>query len=347
MEIEKIDKNFLAKRNIPEIARICDVKNAPFEINGVFFADGHFVRMPEEDAKKVNEGVYGLYACTAGGRVRFSTDSEFIALIADLNSVFPMGHAPYVLSAGFDIYRDNEYFRTVQPPLDFSLGMYTSLLETDGKMHSYTVVMPCYGGVRSLSVGIGEGARLKSPEPFRDSAPVIYYGSSITQGGCASRPGLAYQELIARRLGKDYINLGFSGSARGEEYMAHYINGVIKETGADVFCYDYDHNAPVYEHLLNTHEPFFKIIRAENPDLPVIMVSKPNPIGEADKKRRDVIKATYENALASGDKNVYFIDGADLNVTGDATVDGCHPNDLGFYRMAEKIGDAIEKIGLR
>ncbi len=76
------------------------------------------------------------------------------------------------------------------------------------------------------------------------------------------------------------------------------------------------------------------------------MVSKPNPIGEADKKRRDVIKATYENTLASGDKNVYFIDGADLNVTGDATVDGCHPNDLGFYRMAEKIGDAIEKIGL-
>ena len=129
--------------------------------------------------------------------------------------------------------------------------------------------------------------------------------------------------------------------------MAHYINGVIKETGADIFCYDYDHNAPDKEHLLKTHEPFFKMIRAENPDIPVIMVSKPDPIGEEDEKRRDIIKATYENALASGDKNVYFIDGADLGVTGDATVDGCHPNDLGFYRMAEKIGDVIEKIGLR
>lgn len=347
MEIEKIDKNFLTERSIPENARVFDVRNDPFEINGVFFSGGHFVRMPEEDAKKVNPGVRELHACTAGGRVRFSTDSSFLAFIADMNSLFPASHTTFLINAGFDIYRDNEYFKTVHPPLDFSLGVYTALVPTDGKMHSYTVVMPCYGGVRSLMIGVGEGAQLKSPVPFRDSAPVIYYGSSITQGGCASRPGLTYQELISRRLGKDYINLGFSGSARGEEHMAHYINGVIKETGADIFCYDYDHNAPDKEHLLKTHEPFFKMIRAENPDIPVIMVSKPDPIGEEDEKRRDIIKATYENALASGDKNVYFIDGTDLGVTGDATVDGCHPNDLGFYRMAEKIGNVIEKIGLR
>lgn len=82
----------------------------------------------------MNPGVRELHACTAGGRVRFSTDSSFLAVIADLNSVCPMSHAPYVLSAGFDIYRDNEYFKTVQPPLDYSLGMYTALVPTDGKM---------------------------------------------------------------------------------------------------------------------------------------------------------------------------------------------------------------------
>lgn len=100
MEIEKIDKNFLTERSIPENARIFDVRNDPFEINGVFFSGGHFVRMPEEDAKKVNPGVRELHACTAGGRVRFSTDSSFLAVIADLNSVCPMSHAPYVLPPG-------------------------------------------------------------------------------------------------------------------------------------------------------------------------------------------------------------------------------------------------------
>ena len=212
MEIEKIDKNFLTERSIPENARIFDVRNDPFEINGVFFSGGHFVRMPEEDAKKVNPGVRELHACTAGGRVRFSTDSSFLAFIADMNSLFPASHTTFLLNAGFDIYRDNEYFKTVQPPLDYSLGMYTALVPTDGKMHSYTVVMPCYGGVRSLLIGVGDGAQLKSPVPFRDSAPVIYYGSRglcLAPGADLSgayitppRQGLYQSGLFGKREGR-------------------------------------------------------------------------------------------------------------------------------------------------
>ena len=119
MEIEKIDKNFLTERSIPENARVFDVRNDPFEINGVFFSGGHFVRMPEEDAKKVNPGVRELHACTAGGRVRVSTDSSVLAFIADMNLLFPASDTTFLINAGFDIYRDNEYFKTVQPPLDF------------------------------------------------------------------------------------------------------------------------------------------------------------------------------------------------------------------------------------
>lgn len=344
MEIEKLDKNFLAERGIPENAKLYDVNSAPFEINGVAFSGEHFERMPYADAEKVNEGVCELSACTAGGRVRFSTDSPYIALIADIYNAYNMSHATSLLSAGFDIYRDNEYFETVKPPFNLSEGVYSFCAETDGKMHSYTIVMPCYGGVKSLAVGLSEKALLSVPTPYKHKRPIIYYGSSITQGGCASRPGLTYQELIGRRFDKAYINLGFSGSARGEEYMARHINRVIKESGADMFCLDYDYNAPTCEHLLNTHEPFFKIIRRENPYMPIIILSKPTRLNDEGKKRRDIIKTTYENALASGDKNVYFIDGADFGVTGDATVDGVHPNDLGFYRMAEKIASVIEKI---
>lgn len=346
MEIEKLDKNFLTERGIPENAKLYDVNSAPFEINGVTFSGEHFERMPYADAEKVNEGVRELSACTAGGRARFSTDSPYIALIADLNKSYNMSHATSLLSAGFDIYRDNEYFETVKPPFNLSEGVYSFCTETDGKMHSYTIVMPCYGGVKSLAVGLSEKAGLSVPTPFKHKRPIIYYGSSITQGGCASRPGLTYQELISRRIDKDYINLGFSGSAKGETYMAQYINRVIEKTGADVFCLDYDYNAPSCEHLLNTHEPFFRLIRGENPNMPIIMLSKPTRLNAEGKMRRDIIKRTYENAIASGDKNVYFIDGADFGVTGDATVDGVHPNDLGFYRMAEKLGEIMAKIGL-
>ena len=114
-----------------------------------------------------------------------------------------------------------------------------------------------------------------------------------------------------------------------------------------VFVYDYDHNAPNIEHLENTHEKMFKAIRGKNPDLPIICVSKPDKTSDWE-KRREIIRKTVENAIAAGDKNVYFIDGQSFSALCDEpdaiTVDGCHPNDLGFAMMGKVIGDMIEKV---
>jgi hypothetical protein len=116
-----------------------------------------------------------------------------------------------------------------------------------------------------------------------------------------------------------------------------------------VFVCDYDHNAPNPEHLEATHERFFKIVRARRPELPIVMVSKPD-FNKGDERRRAVIRRTWENALAAGDRNAYFVDGETLFGTKDrdcCTVDGCHPEDLGFYRMAENIHPALRKaLGL-
>jgi len=173
---------------------------------------------------------------------------------------------------------------------------------------------------------------------------VVAESSSITQGACASRPGNCYQNIITRRLDCDYINLGFSGSAKAEPEIAEYIAGL----DMSLFVYDYDHNATKLEYLQDTHERMFKTIRERQPDLPIVMVSKPAPKPtEAVIKRRDVIMQTYLNARAAGDEKVWFVDGSTmLQLFGgdNGTVDGVHPNTLGMMCMAQTIGDVMARI---
>ncbi|MBO4983237.1 MAG: hypothetical protein J6D23_04195, partial [Clostridia bacterium] len=174
--------------------------------------------------------------------------------------------------------------------------------------------------------------------------PIVYYGHSITQGGCASRPGNSYPSIISRKLNMDFINLGFSGSARGEREMAEYIASLDME----LFVYDYDHNAPSWEHLQNTHEAMFKIIRKAHPTLPIIMMTSVSMARFHDnqEKRRQIIYQTYKNALKSGDKNVYFWDGDKefKPYVECGTVEGCHPNDYGFVGIASSLEPLIRKI---
>ena len=144
-------------------------------------------------------------------------------------------------------------------------------------------------------------------------------------------------------LFRSHINLGFSGNARGELAMADYIGGL----NISVFVLDYDHNAPNVAHLENTHFAFYERFRQHQPNTPIVMVSRPDR--DSDPKvwlRRDIIRNTYEKALALGDKNVCFVDGLaffDDEVRSACLVDGCHPNDLGFHFMAKGIGAAIRQ----
>ncbi|MBR7165893.1 MAG: hypothetical protein IKD18_06405, partial [Clostridia bacterium] len=200
-----------------------------------------------------------------------------------------------------------------------------------------------YSIVGELYIGLRKGASILPPAPYKIEKPVVYYGYSITQGGCASRPGTSYQSILSRRFDCDYINLGFSGNAKGEEAMGEYISNL--EMSA--FVFDYDYNAPSAEHLQNTHERMFLQIREKHKDLPVIILPRPKfYLNETDEKRRAIIRNTYLNARARGDENVYFIENRKLmELAGnEGTVDGAHPNDLGFASMAKAIGDVLETV---
>lgn len=339
-----IDSNFKVETNlnVGDI-RFYNVLNAPFHIYGVFYENGKFRRLPENVAKTVSNGVFRLHTHTSGGRVRFKTDSPYVAIHAKMSDIGKMPHFALTGSAGFDLYANNEYISTFVVPFNISDGYESIIYFQSKEMREITINFPLYSSVNELFLGVSEQATLCAPQPYRHEKAIVYYGSSITQGGCASRPGMSYESIVSRRINADYINLGFSGNARGEEEIAEYISNLEMSC----FVYDYDHNAPTVEHLKNTYEKMFKKIRQKNLDIPIIMMSRPKfYLTKEEEERLSIIKTTYNNAIENGDKDVYLIEGSKLmELAGnEGTVDNCHPNDLGFASMAKVVGDVLEKI---
>lgn len=347
LDISAIDPNFKVETKIrEENIRFYDVLQPPFSVHGVYYDDGKFRRLPENIAETVNQGVHNRHANAAGGRIRFQTDSPYVAIHVKMTGIGKMPHFALTGSAGFDLYvkvgEGQQHRGTFVPPFNITDGYESILRFPVTEMRDITINMPLYSDVCKLYIGLKEGAQIAPPEPYKHTTPIVYYGSSITQGGCASRPGNAYQNIITRRLNTDYVNLGFSGSAKGEPEIADY----IRKMDMSVFVYDYDHNAPTVEHLEKTHEKMYLSIRSAHPDLPVVMLSRPRAyLTEDEVKRREIVRATYLNAKARGE-NVYFISGEELmQYAGDSgLVDGIHPNDLGFASMARVLGDLLETI---
>ena len=333
-----------------------DARRAPFRIYGVApGAEGEQMRrLPPQVAEATSREVARLSLCTAGGRVRFATDSPYIAVFCRYGvEMAAMDHFAATGSHGIDLYRDEECggsFRSAfagayRPGLPIRPTFSGIVNVGEGGLRSYTLNLPLYAPVCELWIGIREGSRLEEGIAYPNERPIVYYGSSITQGGCASRPGMSYQAQISALRNLDYLNLGFSGSARGEEAIVSYMAGLDPL----VFVSDYDHNAPTAEHLAATCEALYRAVRAKHPDLPYLFVSAPLPFAPGGRmaQGREVILALCRRALAEGDRRVAFVDGAEIfeGVCKDGcTVDGTHPTDFGFFRMAQKIGAAIDAL---
>lgn len=345
MDISKIDKNFAVQSALDLEGMVwLNAAEAPVRIHG---ATGKtpYARMPAEIAETVSPGVAYLAKNTAGIRARFRTDSPYIAIHARWDTFTPMQHKTALASSGFDLYAvigaRQSYYCSFIPPFNPEKG-YESMTRTDGVMRDYILNFPLYNHVNTLYIGVKEGSLIEPASDYAIDTPVVFYGSSITQGGCASRPGMCYQNILSRALDMDYVNLGFSGNAKGEKAIAEYMAGLEMS----VFVCDYDHNAPNTEHLKATHYPLYETVREKHPDIPYIIITKPD-YHDSEAPRRAACFETYARALAEGDKNVYFIDGASLFAGPEAdgcTVDGCHPNDLGFFRMAQGILPTLKRV---
>lgn len=330
--------------------RYYDPLQKPFTVYGLILpgdTEEQFCRIPTAVAETVSEGVKALYRNTAGGRIRFRTDSRRLSLKVFYPQSVSMGHFAQSGVSGFSVYVDQngeQVFAGLLTP-DRQTEFEGSVDLQSTEMKEITIYMPLYNGVVKVFVGLDAAAQVCEDSGYAYEKPVVFYGSSITQGGCASRPGADYTAILSRRLRFDYVNLGFSGNAKGERAMAEHIRTLPMQA----FVMDYDHNAPTPEFLAQTHEPFFRVIRDACPELPVVFISRPDSDRNDDNRKRfAVIQTTYENALRRGDKRVYLIDGAtffdEALEWNDPTVDHVHPTDLGFYLMAQKIGPVLKTI---
>lgn len=350
MKITEIDKNFIVKKSDDNTGMFWpDISHEPFEICGFpwFDTEKRFVRIPQGKLDQFNDNLKELALHTAGGMLRFRSDSRKIMFEAEILNSGDMSHMPRTGSSGFDFYvgtGKHGRFVKVAMPESGSTSCSCVIEGLSGRMHDWKINFPLYNGVKSIKIGLEEGSKLEKPRPFSLQQPVLFYGSSITQGGCASRPGNAYTHIIGRWLDSAIINLGFSGNAKGEPEMAQ----LIASLDISAFVMDYDHNAPDVEHLEKTHQAFFDIVRSKKPGLPIILVSKPDFDNDVkvSARRREIIMSTYKAAIKQEDSNVYFIDGQKLFGRTDrdaCTVDTCHPNDLGFMRMAKVIYPVVKK----
>ncbi len=344
--IEDIDPNFRLADTTPEGYVFYDPREAPFSIWGLCpNGEGSYCRLPLELLPQCNEGVQELAWHLAGACVRFSTDAEGLSVLWELRGRGNMPHFAATGQSGMELFEETDsgtrQVKTVIPQMQDGCGCRTTqscFVPLRGGMRHYALYLPLYNGLNQFMLGFPPEARVEPGRTPRLEKPLVFYGSSITQGGCASKVGSCYSTVLARRLDAAQINLGFSGSGRGEEHMARYIASIPMSA----FILDYDHNAPSVEHLLATHERFYEIVRKAQPDLPIVMVSMPDYDRDPQSagQRRSVIVRTYARALEKGDRNVYYVDGQSLFGDTDrdmCTVDGCHPNDLGFLRMADRI----------
>jgi lysophospholipase L1-like esterase len=315
------------------------------EVNGLpWFKENHgeLLRLPRSLEKAVRPPVWGLAQSPSGGRIRFRTGSTTIALRLEYPSPPDMLNMHAFGQTGVDLYLDGVYIGSATADKNAAPGkVYEKTLVTaaTSQEREVTLYLPLYKPVKVLGIGVDANAKLARPKPFALPRPVVFYGTSITQGGCATRSGLSYQAMLGRALNLDFVNLGFSGNGRGEPEMAR----AVAEIDAAAYVLDFSQNNRTVDSLEKVYAPFLQTLRAKHPDTPILAVT---PIyssrealatepAELEKMRRH-IRQVVARAIAAGDRNLQLVEGTDLlgPAQGDGLVDGVHPNDLGFQWMS-------------
>lgn len=352
---QKLDKNMSLKEVEVEGIAWYDPKEEPFELTGFEWIseDRVYRRLPVNPEWKIREAVDHLANHTAGGQIRFKTNSKRILVRVELRERSGMYHMPATGQSGFDLYMLDSgvqrYLKTTRFPHD-TLRYQVELFNVNQEeMRSFTLNFPLYNGVNSVKIGVEEGVALEAPLPFKIPGKIVIYGTSITQGGCVSRPGMAYSNIISRNMDTQLVNLGFSGNGRGEPALAHLINQI---EGTSMIILDYEANAN--ETITSSIGPFIEILREKHPGIPILIMSKTRytsaqegtPVFELLMSNRDFQKDLVAKRRSGGDKNIHFMDGSLIYGEDyyECTVDGSHPNDLGSYRIANALISKIKEI---
>lgn len=289
-----------------------------------------------------------LYTYSAGLAICFTTNSTSITAKWCVNKPVTYPNLTPIASKGLDLYVLKngkwQYSGVGRPDKDCSTGALVENMDDSEK--SFTLYLPIYSELSSLEIGIDSGSYIKSrPETKKR---ILVYGSSITEGASASRPGLAYPAALSRRLGFDFINAGVSGSAKMEPAVIAMLNDV-KADAYILDCIPNSSDAVVKERALN----MIKAIQAAHPGKPIIMLNSivreqsfvDAKVNAMVKAQNMAIDSIAHNLLKIKTKDFYYLDtNGFLGDDHEGSTDGIHPNDLGSFRFVEKLQPLIEPI---
>jgi hypothetical protein len=327
-------------------------------VEGRGYEDQHrlnyFDRFPAKAKEMVTPSVWDYSRHSSGMAVRFKTNASEIHARWKLTSDrLGMAHMPPSGVSGLDLYaRDsNGKWLWAAATRPSNKEMETKLLFGIAKgIHEYLLYLPLYNGIESLSIGIPNGATFEGLTPHK-TKPLVFYGTSITQGACASRPGITHIAILGRRLNKPTINLGFSGSGHMDEAVGKLM------VELDASCYVIDCLPNMDKAMVETRcVPLVKLIRKGRPNTPIVLVEDrrytnswltPYKSKFHDENHAALNKA-YDLLLADGVQQLYYLPGDDLlGQDTEGTTDGSHPNDLGFIRQADAFEPVlIEALGI-
>lgn len=314
--------------------------------------DTRYERLPSELKGVSRDPVWYLGTHSAGLFIRFRSNSTSIHARWESTYNNTMTHMTDTGTKGLDLYAlvDGEWRHVCSAQPQGKTSQRTIIANMDPVEREYMLYLSLYDGVSSLEIGVDSGATLDQPavdSPSREK-PIVMYGTSLLQGGCANRPGMAYTNIISRRFDREVINLGFSGNAMLDMEIAHLMASV-EDPG--VFVLDYAPNA--WDYLIDEKgEEFFRVIRDKHPDVPVIFIEDvifpytifDNAICEQVKKKNAAQKRLYTKLKKAGEKRIYYICAEGMiGDDGEATVDGTHFTDLGMMRYVEHVLPTIKK----
>ncbi|MEO6489991.1 MAG: SGNH/GDSL hydrolase family protein [Ferruginibacter sp.] len=324
-----------------------------FLIIGRGFQNSGYSRLPVGDKEKLRPEVWNLSLHSSGIAIRFTTNASTIDLKwkTGANSHFP--HAAETLIKGVDLYgiqNGKWFFAGVGKPYDPVYNQYTLVKGMDTTTKEFMLYLPMYETVDSVFIGVEPGAEIRKPSEsgFRKLKPIVFYGTSITQGASAMRPGMAYTSLIERHLNIETINLGFSGNGKLEKELGEIMAKI------DASCYVIDCGGNLTPALaLERTVSFIKYLRQKAAAVPILLVENifftHGRFNNSIWPTIDSVNAAFKDAFATlkkqGMEGLYYLPAEKLIGTdGEGTVDGAHLTDVGFMRIADEMEIQLRKI---
>ncbi len=326
-----------------------------FLVEGTTFTDSVkenlYDRFPASCKGKVREEVWELSKCSAGITVRFSSNSTLLRLRWELLNDLKMNHMAETGIKGVDLYFKNgngwQYVNTARP--SGKINDFLVVNNMTPELREYKLYLPLYDGVTKLEVGIDSLSNISMPLRNHNK-PIVFYGTSITQGGCASRTGMVHTSIISRKLGVECINFGFSGNGKMEKPVVELISGI----DALFYVIECTENMTT-EEINDNSAPLVEIIRKKHPSAPIIFVN--NLLYEKSSLDIETLKSidlknemcerVFKTMINTGYKNIYFIDKeGSIGKDHEGTVDGVHLTDLGFLRYADYLIGKFRMFGL-